>query len=115
MALSTYNITAEQGSDYVASIAYTDDEGDIVNMSGYTSRMQVRRFAGSIESVLSLTNTSGMTISATAGTVALSISSSALTAVPAGKYAYDLEVIDNGGKVTKLLQGTFTVEAEVTR
>lgn len=115
MALSTYDIAAEQGSDYLATVAYTDDDGDIVNLAGYTSRMQVRKFAGSLNSILSLTNTSGMTISATAGTIALSIAAGALSAVPAGSYVYDLELVDNAGKVTKLLQGDFDISAEVTR
>jgi hypothetical protein len=115
MALSTYNISAEQGSDYLAAIAYTDDDGDIVNLSGYTSRMQVRKFTGSANAVLSLANTAGMTISASAGTITLSIPAEALKAVPAGSYVYDLEIVSGAGVVTKLLQGTFDVDAEVTR
>jgi hypothetical protein len=115
MALSTYNIAAEQGSNYLASIAYTDDDGDIVNLTGYTSRMQVRKFAGSLNAILSLTNTAGMTISASAGTIELSISADALRLVPEGEYVYDLEIVSGSGVVTKLLQGTFDVDAEVTR
>jgi hypothetical protein len=37
-----------------------------------------------------------------------------MAAVSAGDYVYDLELI-NGATVTRLVQGTFTVNAEVTR
>lgn len=115
MALSTYNISAEQGSDYAATVAYTNDGGSPVNLTGYTTRMQVRKFAGSLNAILALTNTSGMTVSTTGGTIVLGITAAALAKVPAGTYTYDLEIIDGSGKVTKLLQGDFDVDAEVTR
>lgn len=115
MALSTYNISAEQGSDYQATVAYTDDSGDPVNLTGYTARMQVRQFAGSSVPFLTLTNTSGLAITAATGVIVISISAAALALLPAGEYTYDLEIIDGSAKVTKLLQGNFDVDAEVTR
>lgn len=115
MALSTYNISAEQGSDYSATVAYTDDAGDPVNLTGYSARMQVRKFAGSATPFLTLTNTSGLAITALTGVIVVSISAAALALVPAGTYTYDLEIVDGSQKVTKLLQGNFDVDAEVTR
>jgi hypothetical protein len=114
MALSTYDIEAEQGSDYATVITYTDDAGSAINLTGYTSRMQVRKFAGSPNHLITLTSSSGMVITGGAGTIALTISAAALSQVPAGEYAYDLE-IENGSSVTKLLAGKFEVLAEVTR
>lgn len=114
MALSTYDISAEQGSDYATTVTYTDDSGDPVNLTGYTSRMQVRKFAGSASPVITLTNTSGMTITAATGVIAVSITAAALAAIPAGSYVYDLEIA-SGASVIKLLSGAFDVSAEVTR
>lgn len=115
MALSTYNISAEQGSDYQATVTYTDDGGDPVNLTGYSAQMQVRKFAGAAVPFLTLTNSTGLAITAGTGTIVISISAAALALVPAGAYTYDLEIIDGSQKVTKLLQGDFDVDAEVTR
>jgi len=51
----------------------------------------------------------------TAGTVAVSITSAQSSAISAGSYAYDLELIAGSGSVTRLLQGAFTVVGNVTR
>jgi hypothetical protein len=47
--------------------------------------------------------------------VTITISAAALSAVPAGQYIYDLEVVLASGSSVKLIGGTFTVAAEVTR
>jgi hypothetical protein len=49
----------------------------------------------------------------TAGTIAVAITSAQSSAIPAGSYAYDLEIIS--GQVTRLLQGSFNVVGNVTR
>ena len=104
MALSTYDIAAEQGSDYATTVTYTDDNGSPVNLAGYTCKMQVRTSAGAATPVLTFSNGNGMTITA-----------AALATVPAGSYKYDLEIVSGAGAVTKLLGGDFDVAAEVTR
>lgn len=115
MALSTYDMTAEQGSDFATTITYTNDSGTPINLTGYTSRMQVRKFASSATPILTFTNSSGMTITAGSGVIDLAITAAAMAMVPAGSYQYDLEIIDSSGEVIKLLAGKFDVEAEVTR
>jgi hypothetical protein len=115
MALSTYDMSAEQGSDFATTVTYTNDAGSAVNLTGYTSRMQVRQFAGSKAPFLTLTNTSGMAITAGTGVISVAITAAALSTVPAGSYVYDLEIVSGAGAVTKLLSGDFDVLAEVTR
>jgi len=115
MALSTYDMSGEQGSDYATTITYTNDAGNAVNLTGYTSRMQVRKFAGSATPFLTFTNTSGMTITGASGVIDVAITAAALSTIPPGSYVYDLEIISGAGAVTKLLGGDFEVSAEVTR
>jgi len=115
MALSTFAMSAEQGSDFATTITYTNSSGVPVNLSGYTSRMQVRKFAGSAVPFLTLTNASGMTITAGTGVIDVAITAAAMAKLPGGSYVYDLEIVDSSGEVTKLLAGKFDVEAEVTR
>ena len=115
MAASTYNIAAEQGTDYAATLTYANSAGTAINITGYTARMQVRRTIGSPDAVLTLTSSSGITLGGAAGTVAIAIPSAALTLVAAGNYKYDLELVSGAGVVTKLISGDFTVTGEVTR
>jgi hypothetical protein len=115
MAASTYHITAEQGTDYTATLTYANSSGTPINITGYSARMQVRRSTGSPDAILTLTNASGITLGGAAGTVAIAISSAALAVVAAGNYQYDLELVSGAGIVTKLISGDFTVTGEVTR
>ena len=115
MALNTYNIAAEQGSTYAATVTYNDSAGAPVSLVGASASMNVRKFAGSPKSHLTLSVGNGLTLGGALGTVTISISAAALSAVPAGEYTYDLEVVLASGSTVKLIGGTFTVAAEVTR
>lgn len=115
MALSTYDMSSDQGSDFDTVITYTDDADALVNLTGCTARMQVRQFAGSPSARLVLTSSNGITLGGALGTIRVQISSAALSAVPAGQYAYDIELVDTASKVLKILSGPFIVNAEVTR
>jgi hypothetical protein len=115
MALSSYDISADQGSDLDTLITYTDDSGLPVNLTGCSARMQVRQFAGSSASRLSLTSSSGITLGGVLGTIRISISAAALSLVPAGSYVYDIELVDTTQVVLKILSGKFVVNAEVTK
>jgi hypothetical protein len=85
-----------------------------MDLTGYTSAMQVREAIDSATPLLSLTNGSGMTLGGTAGTIAVTITSAQSSAIAAGSFVYDLE-ITSGGTVTRLLQGSFNVSGNVTR
>lgn len=49
-----------------------------------------------------------------AGTVVINLSNSVTASLAAGTYVYDLELTSSTGSVTRLLEGTFIVDAEVT-
>ena len=110
----TYNITAWQGANFDRTFTVTQS-GTALNLTGYTSAMQVREAADSTAYLLSLTSGSGITLGGTAGTIAVAVSSAQSSAIPAGSYAYDLEIISGAGQVTRLLQGAFNVQGNVTR
>lgn len=109
-----YNITVWSGADYDKTFTVTQN-GTAINWSGYTAQMQVRESADATATLLSLTNGSGITLGGTAGTIALTITNAQSSAIDAGSYSYDLEMISNGGLITRLLQGSFNVVGNVTR
>lgn len=109
------SLTCKQGSTFTRHITYKSN-GVIVNLTGYTARMQVRP-AYAYESsvvIVNLTTGSGITIDGEHGAIDLAITASATAAIAAGNYVYDLEVVAPGGTVTRLLEGPFIVTPEVT-
>jgi hypothetical protein len=108
-----YNITAYQGATYDLNLTWTIG-GSAVNLTNYTAAMQVRTAANASTAVISLTNGSGITLGGTAGTIGIAISATTMGAATAGQYVYDLE-LNAGSVVTRLIQGTFQIQAEVTK
>jgi hypothetical protein len=110
---ATYNITAYQGATYDLNLTWAIG-GTAVNLTGYTAAIQVRINPAESSTILSLTNGSGITLGGTAGTIAVAVSANTMGSATPGNYVYDLE-LNSGGQVTRLLQGSFAIQAEVTR
>ncbi|HAM24485.1 MAG TPA: hypothetical protein DCM51_02850 [Actinobacteria bacterium] len=102
-----------QGADFDFQITWTVS-GSPVNLTGWTGRMQVRKIPGAPSATLSLTSGSGITLGGAAGTVLVAATATQTAAIIPGTYKYDLELV-NGSHVTRLVQGDFTVIAEVTK
>lgn len=109
----TYNITCPQGATWDKTFT-VNVGGTPLNLTGYTAAMQVRESVGSTATLVSLTNGSGITLGGTAGTIGVTISSTASAAISAGSYSYDLE-LNSGSTITRLLEGAFNVTGNVTR
>lgn len=88
--------------------------GTPVDLTGYSARMQVRETYTSSSAVLSFTNGTGITLGGTAGTILIATNAGTTAGLLAGQYVYDLEMV-SGTNVTRLVQGKFTVDPEVTR
>ena len=109
-----YDITIWQGADYDKTFTVLQN-GTALNWTGYSAAMQVREAVDSTAYLLSLTNGSGITLGGTAGTILINISNAQSSAIDAGSYSYDLELISGSGAVTRILQGSFIVSGQVTR
>jgi len=109
----TYNINAYQGATYDLNLTWSIG-GTAVNLTGYTAAMQVRESASSTAIVLNLASGSGITLGGTAGTIGIAVNATTMGSATPGNYVYDLE-LNSGGSITRLLQGSFNIEAEVTK
>jgi hypothetical protein len=107
-----YNIQAYAGATFDRSFSIQVG-GTALNLTGFTSAMQVRSAADASSALISLTSGSGITLGGTAGTIDVLISASQMN-VDAGSYSYDLELV-NGAVVYRVLQGAFNVSGNVTR
>ena len=144
MASGRYDITAEQGVTFKLHLRYSDHQDKFVDLDpdlGWIGRMQVRRSGTDSDLLLHITTTgvtgggstgeftvgSGVTgsggitlnASATGGTghsggVLIGIDANSMSNVPKGNHFYDLEIV-KGDTVTRLIEGRFTVDREITR
>lgn len=124
MTAATHNIIAEQGATFAQIFTCRDEAGVLVNLTGFTARMQVRASYDSDAKLLDLTTeNSGIVLGGAAGTISVLASAAQMAAfvVPALSVKpprlvcfYDLELV-LGSVVERLLQGSFTVVREVTR
>lgn len=109
----------EQGEDWTFTVAWKDASGNLVNLTGYSARMQVRkRFEDGV--LIELTDTNArILMGGASGFVQLKLTASETAVVLSSDWAnphvYDLELTAPGGKVTKLMKGTLANLREVTR
>jgi hypothetical protein len=104
------NIVIDQGTTFQTTINVTDDNDEIVNLTGYTGAAQLRKHFTSTTSYAFV-----VSISPTIGTVTLSMTANSSANVVAGRYVYDCELTDVNGAVTRLIEGIATVTPQVTR
>jgi hypothetical protein len=111
-----HNIIADQGATFTYAFVKKDSENRVVPLTGYTARMQVRGSVSSTTATLNLTTENGyLTIDAFKGAIMVEVPYTVMTNILPEKYVYDLEIIDDEDSVERLVMGTFTVRAEVTR
>lgn len=109
-----YRLSFDQGTTWSRVLTITTD-GTPWNLTGYAARLQVRDGSESSTPIINLTNASGLTIGDELGTITISRSATQTAGYAAGNYVYDLELVSPTGEVTRLLQGPFTIDREVTR
>ena len=123
MIAGIYNITCEQGTDFSRSciLKYPDANDPsgstylLYDLTGYTARMQIRRTLESATPEIELTTENGgIILGGSAGTFEI-VMSDTQTAALDSDGIYDLEIISGGGTVSRVIQGTFTLDLEVTR
>jgi hypothetical protein len=110
-----YNVEIDQGADWFLNVTYEQPAGTPVNITGYTSALQLRSLPTDATAVLSLATGSGITITGVTGLVAVHATAAQTRAIDEGVYYYDLEITSQSGIVTRLVQGQAYVSAEVTR
>ena len=114
---ASQNFCIAQGSTWSQTLIWkTGTPAVAVNITGYTARMQARARVTDAAPVISLTTENGgIALGGSAGTITLTLSAAATALLNAGRYVYDLELISGSGIVRRLIEGTITVSAEVTR
>lgn len=110
----TYDIEIDAGATFQLQVLWKDSDGDLINLTGYSARMHIRRTVEAEDIDVELASGSGITLGGTAGTIDIEIDD-ATTSGLSGSYVYDLELESGSGVVDRVIQGAVTVNPEVTR
>ncbi len=102
------NITIDQGTTFSSGIDLLDGNDEPVNVTSYTARGQIRKHYSSSNSVSFTTTLSN-------GSLVISLTANQTANMVAGRYVYDIELVDPSNTVLRILEGIVTVTPEVTR
>lgn len=123
MSAATYNLFIDQGSDFAVDLVIKEN-GSAMDLTNYSGRGQLRSTHESTTITayfkVTKTNPAGGALKVeipngnwtdSGGTVRQGSKD-----IPAGQYVYDLEIFTNADAVVKrIMQGTATINPEVTR
>lgn len=104
------NLVIDQGTTFSADLTLTDDNGDMLQLSGYTANSQMRKWYTSTNPAAIFTTS----INTTSSVITLSLTDTQTNNLTAGRYVYDVE-INNGSTVSRIVEGIVTVTPQVTR
>ncbi len=105
------NLAIDQGTTYSVTITVTDDTGSARNLTNYTPRAQMRR------SYYTSANTAfaANVLNPSEGTITLDLTATQTSALKAGRYVYDLELVSNTLTVERIVEGIVTIYPEATK
>ena len=117
MISGIYNMTIEQGSTFKLALYWKNSANQVVPLTNYTAKMQIRASTGASVTLLELSSSDSdqIQIYGNQGAINLTIGYAQTQNLPPSVAVYDLEVTSPEGVRTKLLKGRCRIEGEVTR
>lgn len=104
---SRYDVRCQRGDTLTEQFTFSDDDGDELDLTGYTFTSQVRRTANGPLVVAFAVTKSGNVVTRTL--------SSAATAALDGNYVQDVQWVDPQGRTRTILSGDLEIVDDVTR
>lgn len=117
MRAGILNLLVLQGSTFSRTLTWQID-GEPVDLTGYTARMQIRTVQVNTKPSRLLDNLTslngGLVVDAPNGSITINMNALSTSRLPAGSHLYDLELV-SADYVQRLVQGRVEVSAEVTK
>ena len=116
-----HNFAAKAGTTFRRVLIFKDEDDHLIDMTGWTARMQLRTAidATGAPAVDVNTTNGGITIRPTHGEITILISDTVMSAANTTgspiTYYYDLEVVNSLGEVDSPLYGKIKIAPEVTK
>ena len=109
------NFEVDQNATFSFVVEYKDEDGDAIDLTGATAKMQVRDVKGGSKLAVTLTSPSGgIVINGPLGKLTVTLTPTQTNKIFYPKSAYDVMVIDSNGNKIKLLEGFMTLNRSVT-
>ena len=105
------NLFVDAGADYSTIITVAATNGQPLNLTGYSVASQMRKSYSS-STVYNFTTS---VYDASQGKVRLQLNNSQSSAIPAGRWLYEVDITSPSGTQTRVLEGIVTVTPEITR
>lgn len=104
------DIVIDQGTTFSTTLTLTDENGDLLNLSGYQANAQMRKWYTSTTSTNFTTS-----INTTSSVITLSLTAAQTSNIDFGRYVYDVEITSSANVTSRIVEGIVTVTPEVTR
>lgn len=104
-------LSVEQYATFSTTINVQDNQGDAVNLYGYTASSQIRKSYYSLTS----NNFTATVTGISNGEITLSMTAANTANLTPGRYLYDLVITSGEGTKTRVVEGIVSVLAGVTQ
>jgi hypothetical protein len=104
------NLVIDQGTTFSTDLTLTDENGDMLLLTGYTANSQMRKWYTSANPSAVFSSS----INVDSGIITLTLTANQTSNLVAGRYVYDVEIND-GSEVSRIVEGIVTVTPQVTR
>ena len=114
MATGEYNIVFRKGGAWTRTFTWERPKGTPVSLTGAEADLQIRENVDDTTALVSLSESSGITLGGAAGTIIVTLTSTQ-TNLDIENGVYDLRIKESGGDWDYLLSGSVKVIKTVTR
>ena len=109
------NWEVDQNTTFQFVVEYLDSNGDAVDLTGASAKLQVRDTKGGSKLAFTLTSPSGgIVIDSANGKLTLTMTPTQTNKLFYPKSSYDIMLTDASGAKTKLIEGFLTLSRSVT-
>ena len=109
---SFVELSCDQGTDFSVNIDLTNDDGSVINVTNYTFSSSIRKSYYSANATANLDITIA---SAANGNVAISMNAATTSNIKAGRYLYDIKMVDSSNVTSRVIEGIITVYPQITK
>ena len=109
-----YSPACRKGESFARVIQAKDNTGALIDFSGYTAKLQIRRTTDRFLE-LELTSSAGLAMGGSAGTITWTMTPTQTNALAVGTHLYDLKLTSGVGTVSYLLYGYVVAREGVTQ
>ena len=110
-----YDFVIQQGAKFQRNLTYKDSTGNVIDLSGYSARMEIRE-DHEADSIIGLSTGNGrIVLGGALGTIQLNLTSAETLSLDFDVAEYDLFLVSPAGEETMILSGFVTLIRRITQ